>query len=63
MLSDASTQMSSDYGMLGKGGMGHATVDGHAFVLLDAQGRIAWQQAYSQMYVPPADLLGDLPRS
>ena len=61
MLSDSSTQMSSDYGMLGRGGMGHPSADGHAFMLLDAQGKIAWQQSYSQMYVPPGEVVGALP--
>jgi peroxiredoxin len=62
LLSDSSTQMSSAYGMLGRGGMGHPGADGHAFMLLDRDGRIAWQQAYSQMYVEPTDLLAELPR-
>lgn len=50
-----------NYEMLGKGGMGHAEANGHAFMLLDADGRIAWQQAFAEMYVPPADLLEALP--
>lgn len=60
LLSDSSREMSRDYGMLGKGGMGHPDTDGHAFMLLDAEGRIAWEQAYSEMYVPPATLLDEM---
>lgn len=62
MLSDASREMSTDYGMLGKGGMGHPDTDGHAFMLLDSSGRIVWERAYSEMYVRPKDLLEELPR-
>ena len=62
LLSDSSGQMSSAYGMLGRGGMGHPDQDGHAFMLIDGTGRIAWQQAYSQMYVSPHDLLQAMPK-
>lgn len=60
LLSDSSKEMSSAYGMLGRGGMGHLQTDGHAFVLLD-RGRVVWERAYTAMYVPPRDLLGALP--
>ena len=60
MLADPTTQMSSAYGMLGHGGMGHPTQDGHAFVLLDAKGSVVWHQAYPEMYVKPSELLADL---
>lgn len=61
MLSDATRRMSADYGMLGKGGMGHPDTDGHAFLLLDRQGTIRWARAYAEMYVPPKKLLKELP--
>lgn len=61
MLSDEQRRMSSDYGMLGKGGMGHPDTNGHAFVLLDARGTIRWARAYAEMYVPPKQLLRELP--
>ena len=62
MLSDASREMSSDYGMLGRGGMGHPDTDGHAFMLLDRSGRIVWEREYGEMYVRPAELLAELSR-
>jgi peroxiredoxin Q/BCP len=60
MLADPSMKMSSAYGMLGHGGMGHPTQDGHAFMLLDEQGKVLWHEAYSEMYVEPAQLLADM---
>jgi peroxiredoxin Q/BCP len=60
MLADPSTSMSAAYGMLGHGGMQHPTEDGHAFMLLDADGRVLWHQAYSQMYVDLSQLLADM---
>jgi peroxiredoxin Q/BCP len=60
MLADATAAMSSAYGMLGHGGMQHPDRDGHAFMLVDEDGRIAWHQAYQEMYVPPDRLLDDM---
>lgn len=60
LLADPSTRMSSAYGMLGHGGMGHPTQDGHAFMLLDAAGKVLWHQAYQEMYVKPGKLLSDM---
>jgi len=60
MLADPSTSMSAAYGMLGHGGMQHPTQDGHAFMLLDAKGRVLWHQAYSEMYIDPSQLLADM---
>ena len=60
LLADPTTGMSSAYGMLGHGGMGHPTQDGHAFMLLDAKGRVVWHQAYQEMYVKPSELLADM---
>lgn len=60
LLADPTTQMSAAYGMLGHGGMGHPTQDGHAFMLLDANGKVLWHQAYQEMYVKPGQLLGDM---
>ena len=60
MLADPATSMSAAYGMLGHGGMQHPTQDGHAFMLLGANTRVLWHQAYSQMYVDPSQLLADM---
>jgi peroxiredoxin Q/BCP len=60
MLADPTTSMSAAYGMLGRGGMQHPTQDGHAFMLLDAKGRVLWHQANSRMYVDPRQLLADM---
>jgi peroxiredoxin Q/BCP len=60
MLADPTTSTSSGYGMLGHGGMQHPTQDGHAFMLLDANGKVLWHQAYSSMYVPPSQLMTDM---
>ena len=60
LLADPSTTMSADYGMLGHGGMGHPTQDGHAFMLLDASGKVLWHQAYRTMYVSPGQLMSDM---
>jgi peroxiredoxin Q/BCP len=60
MLADPTTSMSAAYGMLGHGGMQHPTQDGHAFMLLDANGRVLWHQAYSEMYVDPNQLVSDM---
>ena len=60
LLADSERTMSTIFGQLGRGGMGHPGIDGHSFVLLDSSGRIVWQQAYTQMYVPPAQLMSDM---
>ena len=60
LLADPTTEMSSAYGMLGHGGMGHPETDGHAFMLLDEAGEIRWHRAYQEMYVKPAQLLRDM---
>ena len=60
LLADPTTSMSMAYGMLGHGGMGHATQDGHAFMLLGADGRVLWHQAYQEMYVKPQQLIQDM---
>lgn len=62
LLSDESTQMSSQYEMLGRGGMGHPSADGHAFMLLNRAGRVRWEQEYAEMFVPARKLLNALPR-
>ena len=59
LLSDSSTRMSADYGMLGHGGMGHPQTDGHAFALVK-NGRLIWHKAYAEMFVPTQKLLSDL---
>jgi peroxiredoxin len=60
LLADPTTEMSAAYGMLGHGGMGHATQDGHAFMLLDTRGKVLWHRAYQEMYVKPGRLLNDM---
>lgn len=60
MLADPTMHMSSAYGMLGHGGMGHPTQDGHAFMLVGADGTVLWHQAYQEMYVKPSQLLKDM---
>jgi peroxiredoxin Q/BCP len=60
LLADPSTQMSSAYGMLGHGGMEHPTQDGHAFLLVGADGKVLWHQAYQDMYVQPSQLVHDM---
>lgn len=63
MLADEDRTMSTDYDMLGRGGMGHPDQDGHAFMLVDPKGRIAWQQDYTEMYVKPSKLFADMSKS
>jgi peroxiredoxin len=60
MLADPSTRMSTAYGMLSHGGMQMPGQDGHAFMLLDANGKVLWHQAYQSMYVAPHQLIADL---
>ena len=60
LLADPTTEMSSAYGMLGHGGMGHPTQDGHAFMLLDADGKVLWHRAYEEMYVKSNRLMHDM---
>lgn len=62
LLADEDAKMSSDYGMLGKGGMGHPNQDGHAFMLVSPKGKILWEKAYTSMYVEPSKLFGDMPK-
>ena len=64
MISDTDRSMSEAFNALGKGM--HADTPGHAFVLIDGQGRVLWQRDYYQppyrlMYVKPAQLLRDVP--
>jgi peroxiredoxin Q/BCP len=60
LLADPTTSMSAAYGMLGHGGMGHPTQDGHAFMLLSKDGKVLWHQAYQEMYVNPSQLISDM---
>lgn len=64
MISDEDRDMSAAFDTLGRGM--HADTPGHAFVLLDEAGRVAWQRDYwlepdRTMYVEPGRLLADLP--
>lgn len=63
MISDEDRDMSSAFDILGQGM--HADTPGHAFVLVDETGKVAWQRdywlaPYRTMYVEPARLLDDL---
>lgn len=60
LLADPGTEMTARYGMLGHGGMGHPDVAGHAFMLVDEDGKVLWHRAYQEMYVKPAQLLSDM---
>lgn len=60
LLSDISTEMSFSYGMLGHGGMGHPQTNGHAFMLLDENGKVLWHRAYQEMYVKADQLISDM---
>jgi peroxiredoxin len=60
MLADPSTSMSVAYGMLSHGGMQMPGQDGHAFMLLSADGKVLWHQAYQSMYVAPNQLMADM---
>jgi peroxiredoxin Q/BCP len=63
MISDEDRDMSTAFDTLGQGM--HSDTPGHAFVLLDERGRVAWQRdywlpPYRKMYVEPDELLADL---
>ena len=60
ILADPTGAMSSAYGMLGHGGMGHPDLAGHAFMLLDERGKVLWHRAYQEMYVKPDTLVRDM---
>jgi hypothetical protein len=51
--------MSTDYDMLGLGM--HSDMPGHSFVLVDRRGVIRWRHDYTTMYVPPNELLKEIP--
>lgn len=64
MIADDDRNMSAAYDTLGQGM--HADTPGHAFVLVDETGTIAWQKDYwitaeRTMYVEPEQLLAELP--
>lgn len=64
MLSDPDLEVSKAFEANSHGMMGTSR-DGHTFVLVDAEGRIAWRADYGgapdyTMYIPPLDLLADL---
>lgn len=66
MISDEDRTMSSAFDTLGQGM--HADTPGHAFILLDKRGTVAWQrdywlEPYGTMYVKPDTLLDDLPEA
>ncbi len=63
LLADSARTMSTDYDMLGKGGVGFDSQDGHAFMLVDADGEILWEKAYLEMFVEPDDLFKDIPKA
>lgn len=64
MISDEDRSMSSAFNTLGKGM--HPDTPGHAFVLIDGSGKVLWQRdyylpPYRAMWVPPRQLLQDIP--
>lgn len=64
MIADDDRDMSAAYDTLGLGM--HADTPGHAFVLVDGRGTIAWQKDYwitaeRTMYVDPEQLLAEIP--
>jgi peroxiredoxin Q/BCP len=64
MIADDDRSMSSAFDTLGKGM--HADTPGHAFVLIDENGKVVWQrdywlEPYRTMYVEPSALLDDIP--
>ncbi len=63
LLADEDRTMLTDYDMLGKGGMGHADRGGHAFMLVDSNGKIQWEKAYEEMFVEPKELFDDMSNS
>ena len=63
MIADDDRDMSAAFDTLGRGM--HADTPGHAFVLVDANGKVVWRRdywldPYRTMYVDPATLLADL---
>jgi len=64
MLVDADHQVSEDYDVLQWAS--RSGEPGHTFVLVDAEGKIAWLRDYGApqnggtMYVPPADLVAQV---
>lgn len=66
VISDGDRTMSEAFNTLGKGM--HADTPGHAFVLIDGDGKVVWQRDYYQppsrtMYVDPGELFKDIPRA
>lgn len=67
LLSDTDARVSKTYGVM-RWQMGTGE-PGHTFVLVDAEGRIAWIRDYGapehggMMYVPPRDLLPQIMES
>lgn len=64
VISDEDRSMSSTFNTLGKGM--HPDTPGHAFVLIDGSGKVLWQRdyylaPYRAMWVPPRQLLQDIP--
>lgn len=65
LVADSDRDMSAAYDVLDYGM--HANTAGHTFVLVDAAGKIRWRRDYwigsaPTMYVPPEDILAELPR-
>lgn len=54
-LIDADGSVSDAYGVLGKGM--HANLPGHAFVFIDASGRVRWQEEYPSMYASASEIM------
>jgi len=54
----ACAKVSSAYGMVGI--YGHSDRPSHSFALVRQDGEVAWVRHYAEMFVPAADLLGEL---
>jgi peroxiredoxin Q/BCP len=58
ILIDPGARISSAYGMVGI--YGHGDRPSHSFALVRQSGEIAWVRHYAQMFVPAAELVGEL---
>jgi len=58
ILIDPGARISSAYGMVGI--YGHGDRPSHSFALVRQSGEIAWVRHYAEMFVPAAELFGEL---
>ena len=55
---DSDVAVSEAYDMLGH--YGHSDVPSHSFALVTAEGEVAWERHYAEMFVPAEELLPEL---